>query len=354
MRPHHELPEARAALARRLRQLRSDHWPDVRVNQAQLAEAFGVSVPSISSWESERSTRIPQHETLEQYATFFATRRSITEPEPQLVDPGELTEAELETRERLKRDLQALRHAAAGDSTSPSNFWHLPGAQVRLVCGTLPDEHASPYRSPSNPNYVKLSAFSDLDAMVELFGHISALNPQTDVRYRLTTTLIADDLVGHVIVLGRAALNSATRWFFDHLALPVRQAEDPKAPDGEIFTLSDDESTRFAPTLDPGLGLTEDVGLLARIPNPNNSATTLTICSGGYTRGVLGAVRCLTDRQMAPQNESFLATRFHGMDSFGMLMRVPVIGTMAAPPDLQNPHNRLYAWPPPETNGFGY
>ncbi len=351
MRPHHELPEARAALARRLKQLRSDHWPDVRVNQAQLAEAFGVSVPSISSWESERSARIPQHETLEQYATFFATRRSITTPEPQLVDPGELTEAERETRERLKRDLQALRKAAAGDSASASSFWHLPdAAPVRLVCGTLPDEHASPYRSASNPNYVKLSAFSDLDAMVELFGHIRAMNPQTDVRYRLASALIADDLVGHVVVLGRAALNSATRWFFDHLTLPVRQAEDPKAPDGEIFTMRDDESTRFVPTLDPSLGLTEDVGLLARIPNPNNSATTLTICSGGYTRGVLGSVRCLTDRQMAPSNESFLATRFHGLNSFGLLMRVPVLGTMAAPPDLQNPENRLYVWPP-ESNG---
>jgi transcriptional regulator with XRE-family HTH domain len=345
MLPVHEVPAARAALARRLKQLRSNQWPDVRVNQAQLAQAFGVSVPSISSWESERSARIPQQETLEQYATFFATRRSVAAT-PRLIDLGELTEAERATRERLQRDLQTLRIAAAGDAASPSGFWQMPdGEQIRLVCGTLPDEHAPPYRSASNPNYVKLASFADLDAMVELFGHIRAVNPASDVRYRLASALIADDLVGHVVVVGRAAVNSATRWFSEQLGLPVVHADDPQVPDGEIFRLRDDETTRYAPVLDPSLGLTEDVGLLARVPNPNNGATTVTICSGGYTRGVLGAVRCLTDSRMGPLNESFLAGRFHGLQSYGLLMRVPVLGTMAAPPDLQNPENRLNVWP---------
>ena len=210
----------------------------------------------------------------------------------------------------------------------------------------MPDEPPSPYRTASNPNYVKLSAFADLDAMVELFGHIRAANPQTDVRYRLASALITDDLVGHVVVLGRAALNSATRWFFDQIALPVVQAEDSQVPDGEIFVRRDDESIRYAPVLDRNRALSEDVGMLARIPNPNNGATTLTICSGGYTRGVLGSVRCLTDRQMGPRNERYLAGRFHGQDSYGLLMRVPVLGTMAAPPDLHNPEHRLLVWPP--------
>lgn len=342
MRAVQELTAARAALARRLKELRSSHWPGIHINQSQLAAAFGVSVPSISSWESERSSRMPQPETLEQYATFFATRRSIENLPPRLVPPDELTEAERSARERLQRDLQTLRLAAA-EGTS-GGFWSLPdGEQIRLVCGTLPDEQASPYRSASNPNYVKLSAFADLDAVVELYGHIRAANPNSDVRYRLASALIADDLVGHVVVLGRASLNSATRWFSDQL--PVVQAEHPDIPAGEIFTLRDDPSRRFAPTLDPRFGLTEDVGLLARIPNPNNGATTLTICGGGYTRGVLGAVRCLTDLQMGPRNESFLAGRFGGLTSYGLLMRVPVLGTMAAPPDLHNPQHRLYSWP---------
>lgn len=339
-----ELSQARAALARRLRELRASHWPGVRLNQAQLAQAFGVSVPSISSWESERSTRIPQPATIDQYATFFATRRSIEASTPRLVDPDDLTDAERSARERIQQDLRSLRTAAAGESATPGGFWHLPdGEQIRLVCGTLP-ETPSPFRSAANPNYVKLSNFADLDAVVELYGHIRAANPSSDVRYRLETALISDDIVGHVVVLGRANLNSATRWFYDRIDMPVAAAEDADFTDGEIFTLRDEPDRRFTPTLHAKRGLTEDVGLLARIPNPNNSARTLTICAGGYTRGVLGAVRCLTDTQMGPRNERYLAGRFAGLTTYGLLMRVPVLGTMAAPPDLNNPANRLYEW----------
>jgi transcriptional regulator with XRE-family HTH domain len=345
MRSVHELSQARAALARRLRELRANHWPGVRLNQAQLAKAFGVSVPSISSWESERSTRIPQPATIDQYATFFATRRSIEAPTPRLVDPDELTDSERSARERIQEDLRSLRTAAAGESATPGGFWHLPdGEQIRLVCGTLPETPSSPYRSAANPNYVKLSNFADLDAVVELYGHIRAANPTSDVRYRLETALISDDLVGHVVVLGRANLNSATSWFYDRIDMPVSAAEDPDFPDGEVFALRDEPGRRFTPTLHARRGLTEDVGLLARIPNPNNSARTLTICAGGYTRGVLGAVRCLTDTQMGPHNERYLAGRFAGLTSYGLLMRVPVLGTMAAPPDLNNPAHRLYEW----------
>jgi transcriptional regulator with XRE-family HTH domain len=223
-----DLSQARAALARRLRELRANHWPGVRLNQAQLAQAFGVSVPSISSWESERSARIPQAATLDQYATFFATRRSIEEPTPRLVDPNELTDAERSARERIQQDLRSLRTAAAGESATPGGFWHLPdGEQIRLVCGTLPETapaESQPYRSAANPNYVKLSNFADLDAVVELYGHIRSANPTSDVRYRLETALISDDIVGHVVVLGRARLNSATRWFYDRIDMPVSAA----------------------------------------------------------------------------------------------------------------------------------
>jgi hypothetical protein len=35
----------------------------------------------------------------------------------------------------------------------------------------------------------------------------------------------------------------------------------------------------------------------------------------------------------------------------GLLMHVPVLGTMAAPADLQNPDTRLHVWPS-DTNGY--
>ena len=90
----------------------------------------------------------------------------------------------------------------------------------------------------------------------------------------------------------------------------------------------------------------EDVGLLARVPNPNNSLTTLTICSGVFAAGVYGAVRTLTDDTLRKQNESYLASRYAGADQFAILMRVPVLSGTVLTPDPQNETTRLYEWPP--------
>ena len=56
--------------------------------------------------------------------------------------------------------------------------------------------------------------------------------------------------------------------------------------------------------------LAEDVGLLARVPNPLNSSRTLTICNGIHSRGVYGAVRSLTDAQLRDANERYIAANF--------------------------------------------
>jgi len=90
----------------------------------------------------------------------------------------------------------------------------------------------------------------------------------------------------------------------------------------------------------------QDVGLLARMPNPYNSLTTLTICSGVFARGVYGAVRTLTDDALRKQNERYLASRFSGADRFAILMRVPVLLGTALTPDLQKKTTRLHEWRP--------
>ncbi len=89
--------------------------------------------------------------------------------------------------------------------------------------------------------------------------------------------------------------------------------------------------------------LVEDVGFLARVPNPFNHQRTLTICSGVYSHGVLGAVRALTDTAVRNRNEAYLARRFQG-GSFALLMRVPLVNAEAISPDLEIPDNRLYEW----------
>jgi hypothetical protein len=90
--------------------------------------------------------------------------------------------------------------------------------------------------------------------------------------------------------------------------------------------------------------LEEDVGLLARVPNPLNSNRTLTICNGIHSRGVYGAVRTLTDASFRDANERYISTHFGTSESFAILMSVKIINNKAMTPDFGTPGVVLYKW----------
>jgi hypothetical protein len=88
----------------------------------------------------------------------------------------------------------------------------------------------------------------------------------------------------------------------------------------------------------------EDVGLLVRMPNPLNSNRTITMCNGIHSRGVLGAVRTLTDAMLRESNEQYIARNF-SETQFGILMRVTVIEGETLTPDFHTEGTVLYQWP---------
>jgi hypothetical protein len=339
-----------AALSRRLRQLRTELWPDVTVTQRMLADALRVGVPSISTWESTTVAKVPTLARLDDYATFFATKRSVTGRSPGLLGSDQLTSAERHGRDKLARELYRLHAAATGESPPIEsrvlpNFWQFPdGGPIRIICGLLPDEDLPQYASASNHNYMQLSAYADVDAMVELFGHIRALNPDSDVRFELAGNIGSDDMQAHLVLLGGIGLNPAARLIPEQFELPVHQVSTTEVADGEVFQVIGKPERQFHPTF-VGKVLVEDVGLFARTPNPSNVSRTLTICNGVFTRGVYGAVRCLTDSAVSFANYEYLASRFGGAKNFGLLMRVPVFGHATSSPDLTNPATVLYEWP---------
>ncbi len=136
-----------AALAQRLRELRTQ-WPSVVVTQRQLAEALGVSVPLISSWESSSTPAVPSEGWLQAYARFFATARSVDGDKPRLLELRELTDEEEQTRRALVDELVELREAAARPATERAQtgalggrFYYFPDGQpVRIIYTKLPDE----------------------------------------------------------------------------------------------------------------------------------------------------------------------------------------------------------------------
>jgi hypothetical protein len=342
-------PDQAVRLARRLKELRGSHWPDVDLTQAELATAFSgeskVASATISSWESTSSPKTPTAARLSAYARFFATRRSL-DGGPHLIPDDELTEDEQGRFRALEKELLDLLHAKGRERRSTFSFDVGP---VTVICPESPLAAKEPLAKWTNPNFTKLLQYADLDALVEIYGHLRAFNPVLDVFHRITTDVRADDLSSHVILLGGIAWNNVTRRFQEALEqVPVTQVEDPEIETGEIFTV---DGERFLPSWGDPVGdgargpLTEDVAFLARMPNPFNSSRTLTICNGIHSRGVLGAVRCLTDARVRDANEEFLAERFPA-GQFALLLRVPVVGGEALSPDLKNDNARLYEWAP--------
>jgi transcriptional regulator with XRE-family HTH domain len=363
-------PEA-VRLARRLRDLReSQDLTQKRLSGAFSAEAR-VAVATISSWESLTNPKLPPEDRLRWYALFFAK----SETPERLPREQDLTPTERDRFDNLHRELvglrDAVRHHHAGPSPSSGSYtFDFESGRITIICPQVPAAGRSPLADEDNPNHTRLYKYADLDALIEMWGHVRASNPELRVRHRLPSEVSADHLSGHLIVLGGTAWNQLTGRLLRVLdELPIRQLSVDDLADGEIFRSRDGSEYRpvweerkarsvtTPPTQqqleedqaqDAWSGkipreLVEDVALLARMRNPFNLSRTITICSGVYSRGVLGAVRALTDDAVRERNEAYLAEHFPS-GSFGMLLRVPVVNGEAVTPDLEIEDNRLFEW----------
>ena len=105
------------------------------------------------------------------------------------------------------------------------------------------------YANPWHPNAIHSLWNGDMDAVIELHGHIRAENPGTDVRWLLDSEVQADDLTGgHVVILG-AGLNPGPGLPLDFLRrrmnLPVAGATASDDPEyGGSFVVPLDEEGR--------------------------------------------------------------------------------------------------------------
>jgi len=368
--------DPRLPLARLLRRLRYEHWPNLKITQAQLAQALGnakpISVPLISSWESMSNPRIPPVHRLEAYAAFFATRRSVDAGGYRLLEDEELTPQERGVRDGLSRELLHLRSAAmrgadptAGDpgtdSVGESYYRFDDDRPITIVAAQLPDDMLAdlPHSNPADPHYVALSAYADLDALFELHGHIRAVNPASEVHVRTSEQLnysqqatvvgrLADDYTTHLVMLGGVERNLATRSVFNRINLPILQIADWKVPDGQYFEIEKDGmKQQYRPTLDRSADreiLLEDVALFVRAINPFNRKRTVTICNGMYGSGTFGAVRALTDGRFRDRNTDYARTKFGQNETFCIIMRVTVENGVPLTPDWTLAENRLFEW----------
>jgi hypothetical protein len=256
----------------------------------------------------------------------------------------------------------ACGNEGAGETASPRESWRFDdGASITIICSELTgsDEvRLGPLSDVDNPNYTRLFSFADADALIELIGYLNSSNPYASITFLLASQVTRKDLINHIVFLGGIAWNDVTRRLNASAELPVRQVNHDKIHSGEVFEIGggDNQGQLFLPRFlngDPGTAeepgvLLEDVAMLGRVPNPFNALRTLTYCNGIHSRGVLGAVRCLTDSDVRDANESYLEEIFPDTDRFLILMRVQVLGGETMSPSLRNHGAVLFQWPETE------
>ena len=375
--------DPRQVLADRLRALREQHWPGRKVKQSQLAAALGgdgnrpVSVPLISSWESQTNPKVPPAARLQGIATFFASSRSFDGQVARLLNPDEMTAQEQAARDELLQELTRLRGAALKAPVLPpppaiisstnlgiaqsldAGPYRFPdGYPVNIICAQLPREQLDrmkPYSDPSDPDFSPIYRYTDLDALFELHGHLRAANPTTQVNLRLAHELQPDDYTGaHMVALGGVDWNQTTRRVLERLELPVKQVSrlDEDEPGAAYFEVigEDGRPVIHRPRLDESDGrsiLREDVALFARAPSPFNRKRYVTICNGMFGSGTYGAVRALTDALFRDRNADYLREAYGDSGAFCILSRVTMENGKALTPDWTLPDTRLFEWSRP-------
>jgi transcriptional regulator with XRE-family HTH domain len=389
----------------RLRELRQA-WS---VTQRQLSDALGLSGALVSSWEN--GTAVPPEERLNGYARFFATRRSLQTRPPKLIPAEDLTGEEERVRSELIDELVRLREEALdGPVARPRDtgalggrFWYFPDGQpIIILCSPLSQRQlgftveaaeegalapiAQYATNPSHPNAIRNLGNGDIDALLELVGHIRAENPTADVRWltydRITS---ADQLTGHLVVLGGGDSEQTPlptgdtsmvallkeqldfpifpRWDTPEGAEPSevhsefggefvvtvdatgKPTDDPeKIAAEEVYRprFLRDEATDDRPRLMArgAPQLFNDVAYIVRTRNPFNPSAKLTMFSGIFSRGTYGAVRAFTDATFRARNEQWIANALDPED-FWILCRVTIVVDNTITPDLSRAANRL-------------
>ncbi|MEV6299665.1 helix-turn-helix domain-containing protein [Actinoplanes sp. NPDC051861] len=329
-------------LAHRLRELRGS------LKQQALAKALGVSVPLISSWEHGKA--VPPPERIEGYARFFALGGDTGK------DVADFEEAELQRFRDLRAELFHLRPSLEapgvfGTKAPQEGMWHFPDrAPVTIVCAALPKNLRADlqYTSPESPDYIELYTYADLDALMELYGHLVAANPGVAVNRKLAGQLTPNDLTNHLVLLGGVDWNPMTGAVIDALEVPVSQELREEDPDIGAFRVFDgDREQVFRSVLEeaePHPRLVQDVAQFCRGPNPFNQRRTVTICNGNYGRGTLAAVRTLTDPRFRDRNRGYVEDRFGAGATFSILARVNIVQGMMTTPDWTLDGTVLHEW----------
>jgi len=334
------------------------HERSARTHPSQASETARGGA-SLFRFQSERSA-LPNQPDMG--STRVRITRSFRNGQPRLLPVRELDEHERRRYAELLGELTMLRPARSLPEQRPPDLelrspwegmWHFPdGSPVTLVCARLPAElrASEVYTSPESPDYVELYSYSDLDSLMELYGHVYAANPGVSVNRRLADELTQEDVTNHLVLLGGVDWNPMTRRVMKALDLPVTQAGrgDDELDARSFCVPGENHRPRvFRSTMEgdpPNQRLTEDVAQFCRGPNPFNRKRTVTICNGNYGRGTYAAVRTLTDPRFRDRNRAYIEARYSPEDTYSILARASIVAGEVITPDWTLDGTVLHEW----------
>jgi hypothetical protein len=121
------------------------------------------------------------------------------------------------------------------ESKEPRSF-KFDAGPVIVICPDAPADVRGPLADEQDPNFTKMRKYGDLDALIELYGHLRAENPTLDVFHRLASEVVSDELTRHVILLGGIAWNEVTRRFQSAISqVPITQTAVDDLNSGDVF-----------------------------------------------------------------------------------------------------------------------
>lgn len=339
---------ARRQFARRLRELREFELGE-KLTQENVATAFSairsLSGAAVSTWENGENDKRPSDERILQYALLFSSPDNL-KPEPHVPAESALDKVARQRFYELRRDLLRLREEAdqearAERSVGPvsalsNDMWHHdPADEIIVVTSEVPDEKLPPIAHADNVNYTRLARYGHLDAFFELYVRLAELGYQ--YRRHRSAEERGIDPAHNLVLVGGPSRNRLTRNFLQMLDVPVEQRIDA---DGrpEVFVLPNGDEVRpmMIDFADGEQEIIEDVGLFVRATNPTNPDTDVTVCSGCYTAGVLGAVRTFTSPATTALNLEVVRSRIGRISNFYVLFKVPVVNGRVPPPRLES------------------
>jgi hypothetical protein len=178
-----------------------------------------------------------------------------------------------------------------------------------------------------------------------VFGQVKADNPERMIRILPAARLAQDFALNHLILIGGAASDAASL-FAQDIPLPTPEEIPGTDPVTHLFKCTVGEETREFKSAwnEEEKTLVQDVGLIARSPHPLIPRGTVTLLSGITSRGVHGAALCFIDSHLRDTNERYLESAFGNVESFCILMSIPVQNDVALPPNLWRENTSLYEW----------